>query len=194
MNDDLSNANNKPKSAIEQLIDVESYNDLVYKVNELDIPETGYGDGKNYFPEIGRIVWQTVVLTAKPKIANNSTEKEAYLSIYKVVYAFAKAGEYPLMQQLCNYLGENLDNFLLICRTPGHPLHEPYEWVYRVFDAAASLNAIRSNGNANIRVWLDKSREQKIAIEDRIELSLEASKINKLKSLGEDIEKSLLEE
>lgn len=185
----------KPQSAIEQLTQVGGYNDLVYKINALDIEDDmDYGDGKTYYPHVGKIVWRTVVMATKPMIPSSQAEKETLTSIYKVIYAFTKSGEYPLMQQLCNYLGLSLDDFFAILRTQGHPNREVYLWSYNVFEAAASMNAIRSNGNANMRVWLDKSRENKISTESKMELSIEARKIKQLEDYGAEVERSLIEE
>ena len=184
----------KPQSAIEQLTTVEGYNDLVRQISRLGIEDDmDYGDGKTYYPNVGKIVWQTVVMATKPMIPSSLTEKESLSSIYKVILAFTKAGEYPLLQQLCNYLGMGLDDFFAILRTQGHPNREVYLWAYNVFEAAASMNAIRSNGNSNARMWIDKSRENKISAETKIELAIEASKVKQLEDYGAEVERSLIE-
>lgn len=183
----------EPKSAVEQLTDVKGYNDLVYKINDLEATdEIVYGDGKNYYPDIGRAIWKNVIMSTKPMIARSEKEKDTLLSVYKIIYAFTKTGEYPLMQQLCNYLGVNMDEFLNIISSPKHPDKEAYLWAYNVFDACASMNAIRSNGNANIRMWLDKSREGKMATETKVELAIETEKLKKLTDYGAELDRQLL--
>lgn len=183
----------EPKSAVEQLTDVKGYNDLVYKVNDLEASdEIFYGDGKNYYPDIGRAIWKTVIMATKPMIARSEKEKDTLLSVYKIIYAFTKTGEYPLMQQLCNYLGVNMDEFFNIIQSPKHPDKEVFLWAYNVFDACASMNAIRSNGNANIRMWIDKSREGKMPAETRVELAIETEKLKKLTDYGAELDRQLL--
>lgn len=184
----------RPQSAVEQITDIKGYNDLVYKISDLENleDEVLYGDGKNYFPSIGRSVWKTVIMATKPIIAKNEREKEELLSVYKIIYAFTKAGEYPLMQQLCNYLGVTIDEFYNVLRTNNHPNRRVYLWAHDVFDACASMNAIRSNGNANIRVWIDKSREGKMPAETRVELALETEKLKQITNYGEELNRQLL--
>lgn len=184
-----------PRSAIEQVVDVKGYNDLVSKINDIGIEDKmDYGDGKTYFPHVGQMVWRTVILATKPMIPKDEREKKLLLSIYKIILAFTMSGEYPLLQQLCNYLGINMDEFFTILVAQNHPSQRVYMWAYNVFEAAATMNAIRSNGNANMRMWIDKSREYKISTETKLELANEQRKITQLEKLGAEIERELLEE
>lgn len=185
----------KPRSAIEKVTKVDGYNDLVFKIEALGIvDDMDYGDGKTYSPVVGRIVWRTVILATKPIQPSSQADRDSLISIYKIIYAFTQSGEYPLLQQLCNYLGLNMDDFFTIIRTNGHPNKDVYLWAYNVFEAAASMNAIRSNGNANMRIWLDKSREYKISTETRLELSMEINKRKVLEGNGRDIAMLLMRE
>lgn len=193
--DSDGNSITRPQSAIEQLSNIKGYNDLVLQITKLKIKDVNDdGNNKKYDPSIARAIWQTVILSTKPMIPRTDEEKEDLISVYKVLYSFTKAGEYPLLQQLCNFLGVNIDDFFAIISTAGHPKRDVYFWAYNVFESASTMNAVRSNGNAQIRIWLDKSRENKISAESKVELSIEARKLVQLESYGKDISRELITE
>lgn len=43
---------------------------------------------------------------------------------------------------------------------------------FNVFESAAQYNAVKGNGNFNARQWIDRSVENKIAVEDRMGLTI----------------------
>lgn len=185
-----------PQSAIERIIDIKGYNDLVLKIQALNVDDNiDFGDGKTFNANVSRLIWRTVIVGTKPLVAKNRMEDEELGKIYKLIYSFTSSGEYPLMQQLSNYLGlSSLNDFFSIISDSGHALQRVYLWAYNVFESAASMNAVRSNGNANIRKWLDQSREGKITAESRLELSIEKTKLDRAKEIGANIDRNLFKE
>lgn len=185
---------NKPVSAIEMKTNITGYKDFISRVSRIDadLDELGFGDAKMYSFDLGKSVWKGVLMAATPLSPRDDKEKELINSIYKLLFAMAEYGEYPLKEKLCVYLGVDLDEFYDIIRTPTHPNSNAYAWANRVFDTAASDNALKSNGNNQARQWIDRSVEGKMAADDRLELRIKASAIDKARIDGESIYKELM--
>lgn len=184
------------KSFVEKNVDIKSWDDLIQKIIELNIDSsTDYlGNGKSYSMDIGKGVWARCLLATTPNIPENKEEEEEYIRIYKLLYTFTKVGEYPLLQQLCNYLGYGMDEFMNIMQNGNHPYRNAYYWAYNVFESCSQNNAMRSNGNKEIRMWLDKSREGKITAQEKVELMLKQRKMDVIEDRGREVYNKLLEE
>lgn len=178
----------KAKSGVEQNIQVDGYNDLLRKIEALQIDKNmPFGDGKIYSPEVGQIVWRTVLLSATPIIPKNQYEKDLLQKIYKLILSLTYSGEYPLMQLLTNYLGVTINEFIYILNDTKDDRQEIFMWAYKVFEAGAQLNSIRSNGNPQARQWIDKTREGKIAVEEAMKIELERDNLSIIKERGKAI-------
>jgi hypothetical protein len=183
----------EPKSAVEQLTNVSGYNELVRKINEIEYAEfTAPGDGKSVDKDVCQIIWRDVIMTTKPMVARNEYEKTKIESIYKLLYAFTKGGNYPSTSNLTNYLGIDLDELFRVISDTRHRDYMVYNWAYKVFKAAAEENSIKSNGNIVYRQWLDKSREYQVAAEDAIRLTNEINKIDTLRNIGKELALELI--
>jgi len=188
------------KSNVELSVEIEDYECLVERISMASqILDRVQGrnvepldETKGFSPAVSKDIWLNVITATKPIVPGSSHQEETLSRIYKMLYQYTIKGEYPLLQQLCNYLGVNMEDFFSILATPTHPDREPYMWAYNVFESAAQMNAIRGNGNANARQWIDKSREYKMASEDRVSLAIEGKKIDKLKEIGADIAMELI--
>ena len=187
------------KSIVELTSDITGYYDLTVRLDKLKRdPEIvmqmkdEMDDNKSFSNRISREIWFAVINSTKPLEPQTTREEKTLNKIYKLLYKYAVQGEYPLLQQLCNYLGVNMEDFFRIMSSSGHPDRNAYIWAYSVFESAAQMNAIRGNGHANARQWIDKSREYKIATEDRINLTIEGKKVDKLDEIGAELAKELL--
>lgn len=187
------------KSIVELTSDITGYYDLTVRLDKLKRdPETvmqmkdELDDNKAFSTKVSREIWFAVINSTKPLEPKSPREEKTLNKIYKLLYKYAVQGEYPLLQQLCNYLGVNMEDFFRVMSSSGHPDRDAYIWAYSVFESAAQMNAIRGNGNANARQWIDKSREYKIATEDRVNLTIEGKKVDKLDEIGAELAKELL--
>lgn len=178
----------KPVSAVEKLIHITGYNDLVRKVSALNIEDNiGFGDGKAYDSNLGQSIWKNQVVVAKPVVATTQAQQDRLESIYKFVFHCVQTGEYPLMQMLCNYLGTTLDELILSLTDIHDPFREINVWVYKLFESTANMNALKSNGSFAARKWLDESREHRVSAETKLTTAVEMKRIDVLKELGEDL-------
>ena len=186
----------EPMSIIELRGDVKNYYDLTVKLDNLrrnpSVIPPDEAEGGAFSTKVSRDIWYAVINATKPLTPKSSHDEKTLARIYKMLFQYTVFGEYPLLQQLCNYLGVNMDEFFGVIASANHPDKEPYTWAYNVFESAAQMNAIRGNGNANARQWIDKSREYKMASEDRISLAIESKKIDKLKEIGADLAQELI--
>lgn len=187
------------KSIVELRSDVRNYYDLTAKLDNLKRdPDTWLklmadeDDNKSFSTSVSREIWYAVINSTKPLSVKSTREAKTLNKIYKLLFKYAVQGEYPLLQQLCNYLGVNMEDFFRVMSSSGHPDRDAYIWAYSVFESAAQMNAIRGNGNANARQWIDKSREYKIATEDRVNLTIEGKKVDKLNEIGAELAKELI--
>ncbi len=183
-------------SIIELRGDVKNYYDLTVKLDNLrrnpSVIPPDEAEGGAFSTKVSRDIWYAVINATKPLTPKSSSDEKTLARIYKMLFQYTVFGEYPLLQQLCNYLGVNMDEFFGVIASASHPNKEPYTWAYNVFESAAQMNAIRGNGNANARQWIDKSREYKMASEDRVSLAIESQKIDRLKEIGADLAQELI--
>ncbi len=186
------------KSIVELRSDVRDYYDLTVKLDNIKrdpnvwIELMDADDNKAFSNNVSREIWYAVINSTKPLVPQSTREAKTLGKIYKLLFEYAVQGEYPLLQQLCNYLGVNMEEFFRVMSSSGHPDRNAYIWAYSVFESAAQMNSIRNNGNANARQWIDKSREYKIATEDRVNLTIEGKKVDKLDEIGAELAKELL--
>lgn len=191
----IEKENKREMSIVEIRNDIEDYFDLTVKLDNLkrrNHDQWFNEEGSSYSTATSRDIWFAVVNSTKPIEPSDLREKRTLTKIYKVLFEYTVYGEYPLLQQLCNYLGVNMEDFFSIISSPNHPDKNAYMWAYNVFEAAAQMNAIRGNGNANARQWIDKSREFKMASEDRVSLAIESKKIDKLEEIGAELAQELI--
>ena len=175
-------------SAVEKLADVNDYDDLIRKIDNYGIEDLGFqGDGKSYWPEISKVVWVSTIKNTKPILPKDDKEREKLESIYKLLLTSTFKGEYPLMSQLCAYLGLTMNEFKMILNNEMHPDSRVYRWAYALFDNAASQNALRGNGSNSARQWIDKTREDIITAAERFEIVAENNRIKALSDDGERI-------
>lgn len=187
------------KSIVELRGDVKNYYDLTVKLDRIRRDPALWVELLNtelenspFSPHISREIWFAVIDSTKPLNPKSAREEETLTKIYNLLFKYAVQGEYPLLQQLCNYLGVNMEEYFRIMANSIHPDRDAYIWAYGVFESAAQMNAIRGNGNANARQWIDKSREYKIATEDKVNLTIEGKKVDKLNEIGAELAKELL--
>ena len=187
------------KSALESTVRLYTYSDLTNAIMDIKTNRLKYGQNfemeegdKNFSPRVSRSIWISVIESTKPYISKNDYEDKVLARVYKILYKYTLEGEYPLLQQLCNYLGVGVQEFFAILRTPSHVDRNVYMWAFNVFESAAQYNAVKGNGNFNARQWIDRSVENKIAVEDRMELTIEAHKLDKLEEIGADLARELI--
>lgn len=190
--DDTGDVLDKPKSAVEEYIQIRGWGDVVKIASDINTDNVvGFGDAKTYDWEVGQMIWKNVVLSTKPFNHKTNHEKDRIISIYKYIASFLNSGEYPLMAQLWNYLGVTQQEFFGAMSNNGHPDKDVFTWSFSVFDACASLNAIRSNGNVSARQWIDKTREYRVSADTELEMAVERQKIEMQNEIGRRIQEAI---
>lgn len=186
--------NDKRTTILEHNIKIDGYQDFIQKISkiETDLQASGFGDARMYDYELGRSIWKSGISTTFPILPRDEQERILLNRIYVFMYGLAEIGEYPLKQKLCTYLGVGIDDFYEIIKTPSHPNSNAYKWANDVMDMLANDNAIKSNGNNQARVWIDKSVEGKMAAETRVELASQLTMIESATKAGEELFKELM--
>ena len=182
-----------PISFIENIVEINGYNDLCVKINALNIDDDQhYVDGRTFDQSLSQSIWKHEVFVSKPVIPKTEEQRNYLYKIYKFVYYCTQKGQYPLMRSLCNYLGTSVESLMMSVGDVNDPMREINTWIYNLMEACAQSNSLKSNGSQASRKWLDESREYKVSAETEIAMATEQRKIDMVEKLGHDIFNDLL--